>query len=307
MANDLSAFQSERWSNQMVKRLDPINVMLPLINRDWEGDLRMNRTVWVRTPGNITMAPYTRGTPISYEDLTPTKEAFTVNDGQYFAFDVDDLDKAQTDINAMDVYMRRAVITMSQVVEAKITAAYANTPAANQITGASAAAITLDSSTSTTTGIYPLFVKARAIQSKNFVPATPGARWAVVDPDTTSLLLSDTAHFIRASELGDKVVQSGVIGGEDVQRTAMQAPGFIGMVAGYNVYETPNVARSDGGTVKYLLFGDNDAISYAAQITEIEILRRQDTFANAVRGLMLHDTFVPAESAKRLVYIKAVV
>lgn len=306
MANDLSAFQSERWSNLLVKRLDPINVMLPLINKDWEGDLRQNKTVWVRTPGNITMAPYSRGTPISYEDLTPTREAFTVNDGQYFAFDIDDLDKVQTDINTMEVYMRRAVVTMSQVIEAKLTAAYVNTPAANQITGASAAAITLDNSTSTTTGIYPLFVKARAIQSKNNVPNTTGARWAVVDPDTTSLLLTDTAHFIRAGDLGDKVVQSGMIGGVEVQRTAANAPGFIGEIAGYNVYESNNIAKSDAGAVKYILFGDNDAISYASQITEIEVLRRQDTFANSVRGLMLHDTFVPAESAKRLVYIKAV-
>src|SRR4051794_15938217 len=124
MANDLSAFRAEAWSDLMVGRLDPINVMLQLVNRNWQGDLRNNQTVWVRTPGNITMAPYSRGTTISYEDLTPTKEAFTVNDGQYFAFDIDDIDKAQTDINTMEVYLRRAVVRMSQVIEAKLTAAY---------------------------------------------------------------------------------------------------------------------------------------------------------------------------------------
>jgi hypothetical protein len=304
MANDLSSFQAEIWSDRMVTRLDQINIMLPLVNRNWEGDLRQNKTVWVRTPGDITMASYTRGTNISYQDLTPTKEAFSVNDGQYFAFEVDDLDKAQTDLNAMDIYMRRAVVKMSQVIEAKLLAAYTNTPVANQITGAAAAAITLDSSTSTTTGIYQLFVKARAIQSKANVPNTPGARWAIIDPDTTSLLLNDTSHFIRASELGDKIVQAGVIGGEDVARTAAEAPGFIGMIAGYMVYETPNVPTAGGA--KFLLFGDNEAISYAGQITEIEVLRLQNTFANAVRGLILHDTFVPLESRKRLVYIKAV-
>jgi len=303
VANDLSAFDSESWSERLVTKLDQVNVMLPLVNRNWEGDLRQNKTVWVRTPGNITLASYTRGTTIDYQDLTPTKESFTVNDGEYFAFEVDDIDKAQSDVNAMDVYMRRAVVAMNQTVEAKILAAYTNTPIANQITGASAAAITLDSSTSTSTGIYPLFVKARAIQSKNNVPATPGARWAIIDPDTTSLLLQDTDHFVRAGELGDKIVQYGLLGGEDVARTANEAPGFVGMIAGYMVYETPQVPTAGGA--KFLLFGDSEAISYAAQITEIEALRLQTTFANAVRGLLLHDTFVPAESAKRLVYIKA--
>jgi P22 coat protein - gene protein 5 len=304
VANDLSAFNSEAWSARMVAKLDQTNILLPLVNRAWEGDLRQNKTVWVRTPGNITMAPYTRGTTISYQDLTPTKESFTVNDGQYFAFEVDDIDKAQSDIQAMDVYMKRAVVALNNTVEAKIaTALQAGVPSANRITGAASAAITLDSTTAAATGIYPLFVKARALQSKNNVPSTPGARWAVIDPDTTSLLLQDTDHFVRAGELGDKIVQSGLIGGEEVARTAAEAPGFIGMIAGYMVYETPHVPVISGA--KYLLFGDNEACSYAAQITEIEALRLQTTFANAIRGLILHDTFVPAEAAKRLVYIKA--
>jgi hypothetical protein len=308
VANDLSAFNSESWSSLLVKKLDQVNVMLPLINRNWEGDLRQNKTVNVRTPGSITMASYTRGATISYQDLTPVKEQFTVNDGQYFAFEVDDLDKAQSDINAQEVYIKRAVVALNNTVEAKILAAYTNTPSGNRITGASSANITLDSSTSTSTGIYPLFCKARAIQSNNNVPATPGARWAVVDPDTTSLLLQDVDHFVRAGELGDKVVQYGLVGGDEVARTAAQAPGFIGMIAGYAVYETPHTPKTGtqgSGGSKFILFGDNEAISYAAQITEMEVLRLQTTFANAVRGLLLHDTFVPAESAKRLVYIKA--
>ena len=154
------------------------------------------------------------------------------------------------------------------------------------------------------TDIYPQFCQVRSILSKANVPATTGARWAVVDPDTTSLLLQDTEHFVRAGELGDKVVQYGLIGGEEVARTAAQAPGFVGMVAGFAVYETPHVPRNGSGN-KFLLFGDNEAISYAAQITEIEALRLQTTFANAIRGLLLHDTFVAAENAKRLVTLSA--
>jgi hypothetical protein len=309
VANDLSAFNSEAWSSRLVLKLDQINVMLPLVNRNWEGDLRQNKTVWVRTPGNITMSSYSRGTTISYQDLTPTKESFTVNDGQYFAFEVDDIDKAQSDINAMDVYMKRAVVALNNTVEAKILAGLqAGVPGVNQITGASGAPLTLDSTTNTTTGVYSIFCKARAIQSNNNVPSTPGARWAVIDPNTTSLLLQDVDHFVRAGELGDKVVQYGTLAGDEVARTAAEAPGFIGMIAGYMVYETPHIpTHSTSGVVdgKYIIFGDNEALSYAAQITEIEALRLQTTFANAVRGLLLHDTFVPAESAKRLVSVFA--
>lgn|GEM_PF-2977459 len=377
MANNLAAFNSEAWSERLVTKLDQINVMLPLVNRNWEGDLRQNKTVWVRTAGNISMGSYSRGATISYQDLTPTKESFTVSDGEYFAFEVDDLDKAQSDVNAMDVYMKRAVVAMNNTVEAKLLSAYSSAGVAlgapTAGTGASltavisggavtsvtinsggsgyttapviqfvggtgngatatctvsggaintvtitaggnnytvapyvvlttASALTLTTSTGTTvtnTDIYPQFVQARSILSKANVPATTGSRWAIVDPDTTGLLLQDTEHFVRAGELGDKVVQYGLVGGEEVARTAAEAPGFVGMVAGFAVYETPHVPRSGGN--KYLLFGDNEAISYAAQITEIEALRLQTTFANAVRGLLLHDVFVAAENSKRLV------
>jgi hypothetical protein len=384
MANDLSAFNSEAWSARLVTKLDQVNVVLPLVNRNWEGDLTQNKTVWVRTPGNITMSSYTRTTTISYQDLTPTKESFTVNDGEYFAFEVDDLDKAQSDINAMDVYMKRAVVAMNNKVEEKILGAMVSAPiAANQITSSgnggsgaagtatvtsgtisaitissggsgytstkvgvvllggggsgvvatvtvttntvaavtissggsgytsaptvvftSGAKVTLDSTTTTATGIFPQFVEARARLSKQNVPSTPGSRWAIVDPDTTSLLLNDTAHFIRASDLGDKIVQYGVIGGAEIARTAAEAPGFIGMIAGFSVYETPHVPVDIVGG-KYLFFGDDQAVSYAAQITEIEALRLQTSFANAVRGLLLHDTFVAAECAKRIVWLHA--
>lgn len=381
MANDLGGFNSEAWSSRMVDKLDQMNVALHLVNRKWEGDLSQNRTVWVRTPGSISMAPYTRGATISYSDLTPSKEAFTVNDGQYFAFEVDDIDRAQSDLSAMDVYMKRAVVAMNNVVESKILAAHAMTPGANVIAaagpevaatgtatlndgavaainvatagsgygstppivqvvggggvGARATAvlsgggvasvgvthggsgytaaptvtfagggpIALDNSSSADTGIYPLFCRARALQSKNNVPGTFGTRWAVIDSNTTSLLLQDTDHFIRGGELGDQMVQTGLIGGVEVQRRASEAPGFIGMIAGYMVYETPHLPTS--GATKFLLFGDNDAISYAAQITEIEVLRLQTTFANAIRGLLLHDTFVPDEASKRLVVLRA--
>jgi hypothetical protein len=162
--------------------------------------------------------------------------------------------------------------------------------------------VTLDSS-ATATGIYNNFVQARTILTNNNVPNVPGSRWAVVDPDSSALLFEDTAHFIRATNLGDQIVQRGMLGGEEVARTAQDAPGFIGMCAGFSTYEMAHLVND--GTQKYLMFGDTEAVSYAAQITELEALRLQNTFANAIRGLVLHDTFVPAEGAKRLVSCRA--
>lgn len=291
MPNDLSAFNAVVWSKSLITNLDKINVMLALVNREWEGELNnLGDTVQVRTLGNVTMAPYTRGATVTYQNLVPTREPMVVNDAQFLAFQVDDLDLAQNDINAINAYTERAAVGMNDVVEVKLLSNYAAAHADNTITGAAGAAIAL-----TAANIYDYFVDARTRLSKKNVPMT--GRWAVVDPDTTALLLKDTTHFVRATDIGDAIVRNGTLS------DGKQAPGFIGRIAGFDTYESNNVPVV--ATDKYLQFGDRYAIAYAAQLSQMEALRLQTTFATAVRALLLHDTMVFAENSKRLCTIKA--
>jgi hypothetical protein len=297
MANNLAAFNAQLWSKSLIANLNQVNVMLPKTNRQWEGQLNgIGDTVQVRTLGSVTMSAYTKNsTSISYQDLTPVKEPLTVADAQYFAFEVDDVDAIQNDIDALDSYTMRAAVSMNNTIEAKILAAYTGALAANKITGASSANITLDS-TNSATGIYNNLVKARENLSAQNVPLA--GRWVVVDPKTVTLLLNDTAHFIRSTSLGDGVVGNGTIDGH-----VQTVPGYVGKCAGFDVFESnavPIVSSS-----KYLVYGDNMAIAYVSQLKELEVIRLQSSFTTAVRGMLLHDTAVFAESSKRLGYIKA--
>lgn len=73
---------------------------------------------------------------------------------------------------------------------------------------------------------YTTLVGMRTQLSKSNVPAS--GRFALVTPDVVGMLLEDTTHFVRASNLGDEVVQSGA----------------IGRIAGFTVYETNNAAAT---------------------------------------------------------------
>jgi hypothetical protein len=385
MANNLAAFNRQAWSQRLVERLNQVNVMLGLVNRNWEGDLTKSLSVQIRTAGNISFGSYTKSTQISYQNLTPINEVFTVSDAQYAAFAIDAVDKAQTDINAMDVYLERAVVALNNTIEAKLTGAYSSAavtlaaavvgtgtiltpvigtgtlagqiasvtitaagtghvgvPNAFIVGGDGVSATVTVSLTSTTTGgiagvtvvsggsnytiapkcyltgatgvvldsgtgvtgIYTKFVEARTILGLQNVPTTPGSRWAVIDTTTSGLLLSDTSHFIRATDLGDRVVQQALFGDQAVNRTASSnVPGFVGMCMGFSVYESNHVPTS--GSSKYLMFGNNEAISYASQITEMEMIRLQTYFGYAARALLLHDKFISAENARRLVVLNA--
>lgn len=290
MANDLTAFKTEVFSQKLIMNLDKINVMMPLVNRDWEGELaKLGDTVHVRTLGAVTLSAYSKTTPINYQDLAPAKEPMVIDDAQYFAFQVDDVDLNQNAMNALDLYSQRAAVAINDKIEAKLLSNYADAHANNRITGASNAAIALDAS-----NIYGYFVDARKALTKQSVPTT--GRWAVIDPDTEALILKSDYFAKSGTEASDKAKAEGNVGGG--------RPGFLGRIAGFDVFVSNSVPVASGA--KYIQFGDNYAIAYAAQINEIERLRLESQFATAVRGLLLHDTKVFSEASKRLGYIKAV-
>lgn len=305
MANDLSAFEQEIWSPRIISNLDQVNVMVPLVNTDWEGDLRQSKTVKVRTLGSVTMRTYAKNTDITYEDLDPDVQDFTVSDSSYFAFKVDDVDKAQNDINALDRYARRAAVSMSNAVEAKILSRYNLAHADNKIDDGAGGPITLDSS-DTATGVYVVISRLAEALSLQSVPED--GRWLLVDPKIRTLLWNDTKHFIRASALGDMILKSGRFDAQGNGTPANRAPGFIGQFLNFDVYMINHLPSTTAGspavTSRYMVAGDRDAITYAAQITEMEALRLQNSFGNAVRGLLLHDSTVFDENAKRLATAK---
>ncbi len=290
MANDLSAFKTEVFSQKLIMNLDKINVMMPLVNRDWEGELaKLGDTVHVRTLGSVTLSAYSKATPINYQDLAPAKEPMVVDDAQYFAFQVDDVDLNQNSLDALGLYAQRAAVAVNDKIEAKLLSNYTDAHANNRITGAASAAIALDAS-----NIYGYFVDARNKLTKQNVPTI--GRWAVIDPDTESLILKSDYFAKGGTAASDSVKAEGGLQGH--------RPGFLGNIAGFAVFVSNSVPVASGA--KYLQFGDKYAIAYAAQINEIERLRLESQFATAVRGLLLHDTKVFAEAAKRLGYIKAV-
>lgn len=291
MPNNLAAFRAEAWSKRVITRLDQINVMLPLVNRDYEGEIKgVGSTVHVRTYGDVSMVSYTRGGTLNYENLAPAKEPMVISDAKAFAIAVDDLDDAQMDLNALDGYAKRAAVAINNVVDAKCLSKYGLAHASNRITN-SGSAYTLS-----TSNAYTLFVDAgKALDNMN---APQQGRWAVVGPNWRSMLLKDTNYFVRATDIGDSVIRSGSIGGRE--RTARQAAGFLGQVANFDVYLSTGIPTDSGGA--YCQFGAGPVISYAGQIRKIQRILLESTFATAIRGLLLHDADVFDEHAKAFGY-----
>lgn len=281
MSNTLTAFDAAVFSKHFVAKLDQVNVMRQLVNRDYEGEISSagTSTVKVRILGNVTTSAYSGS--ISYQDLAPSVESFTVAGKEYFAFRVDDTEQVQSDTDVLKAYADRAAVALNNAIEAKIMGVYTSAATANKITGASSASIDLDKD-----NVYSYFVQAGTALTKQNVPQV--GRWAVIDPDTYALILQ-APEFIRSTPVGDNAVENAAVGN----------------LAGFKIYQSNAIPTASGA--KYLLFGDNYAISYAGQLMEVEMIRLQDAFATACRGLLVHDAKVFTESSKRLVTIKATI
>lgn len=290
MANNLDAFVPELWSTKIIQKIDQTNVMLSMTNRDYEGEIRnAGDTVQVRTYGDVTMGSYARGQAITYNDLAPTKETLTIDETKFFAFTVDDLDKVQNDIVAMNGYADRARVSVNNVIESKLLRHYADAHASNLVTNGGSA-ITISASNA-----YTSIVDAGVKLDSLSVPQEN--RWVVVTPVYKGFLLKDTTYFIRATDLGDTIITTGG------NRPANATPGFIGRVAGFDAYLSPQIVTDATG--RYCMFGQGMPICYASQINSMEAIRRPDTFGTTVRGLVMHGSKVFTEDRKRLGYILA--
>ena len=293
--NNFDAFIPEIWSARVVEKLYQTNLALAVCaNTEYEGEIRQQGdTVQVRTYGRMTTQKYVRNTNISYEALAPTKETLTINDADMFAFTVDDLDDVQADLDPMGGYVREGAIALDEIIDTKVFSYITSAHANNKVTSTGSA---INISATATDDTHPYACLVNAAKALDLQNAPAEGRWAIVHPYFKSLLLKDTVYFIKGSALGDSVLVSARPG-----MTTRTAPGFLGQVAGFDVYCSTNLPTTATGT--YLPFGVGRPIAYANQLRKVETIRLETTFATACRGLILHDGTVFTEASRRLGYI----
>lgn len=274
MAQDLTNFIPEIWSKKLNIILDKSGVMSGLVNKNYEGEIKnAGDTVKIRTFGDVTIKNYAGN--ITYDDLTSPTQDLVIDQKKYFAFKVDDISKAQSDIDIMSGYLDRAKVAIDLTKDTFLLAKHADVPAANQIVGG---ALTKDN-------IYSKFVEvSTALKNANALKDGSKNPWIVINP-TIEGIIRQAPEFTQATALGTKTIEQGM----------------IGKIAGFDVYVSTNLVAVSGTT--NILAGTNDAITFAAQVTEIEKIRLQNSFDTAVRGLYVYGakTIVP-DALARLTY-----
>ncbi len=244
------------------------------VNRNYEGEIKNSGdTVHIRTFGDVTVKDYA-GT-ITYDDLTSPTDTLLIDQKKYFAFKVDDISKAQANIDIMAGYLERAKVAIDLAKDSFLLGKHVDVPVEN-IIGSDTTPVAL-----TKDNIYTNFVAiAKALKKAN--ATSKGQKpWIVINPDIEALLIQ-APEFIQANQTGDKTLKEG----------------SIGRIAGLDVLVCTNFTSTAGKY--YVLAGTNDAVTFASQVVEIESLRLHDSFDTAVRGLYVYGakTVLPNALAK---------
>jgi hypothetical protein len=257
----LSAIWSARILSKLEKNL--IFAQSGVINRDYEGDIRADGDrVHVHAFNDLTISAYTKNSTIlSYEQLTDTRVTLLIDRAFAFSFKVDDVDAAQMRPKLIDAAADRAAYQLAEEADSYIAGLY---------TGASTASPdnTIETSQFTATSVYQKLVDLTVLMDQGNLPAEN--RFVVVPPWVKGLLLQNST-FVTAS--APEVVLNGQ----------------IGQIAGLNVLVSNNVKTTGTSpVVSHMIAGHPSAWTYAEQIVNLEGLRLEGSFADAVRGLHLY-------------------
>ena len=253
------------WSARILAKLEKNLVFAQpgVVNRDYEGDIRADGDrVFIHSFSDLTVSTYTKNsTTISYEQLTDSRVTLLIDQSKYFAFAVDDVDSAQMRPELIDAASDRAAYQLAEVADSYVAGLYSGASTSSPDN-------TIETSQFTATNVYQKFVDLSVLMDQVNLPSD--GRYVVVPPWVKGLLLQNST-FVTAAQ------PSAVLNGS------------IGQIAGLNILVSNNVKTTGSApVVSHMMAGHPSALAYAEQIVNVEGLRLEGSFADAVRGLHLY-------------------
>ena len=240
------------WSKKIQDDLELKCKLVDNCLRDYEGDVKHAASVKILGVGEPTIGAYDSTQDITIEEMSDRGQLLTIDQANYFAFYVDDVNQAQSVAGLREKYQEKAVHGL---------AVARDTYVANLIKGAT--------NVTTATGNDREAVKEAidkaivALRERNF------------DEDGV-IEITPAVYNVFKNEL----ITLSTNNPEYIKK------GIVGVYDDFNVIMSNNMAKDS--TNAYCCVRGKKAIAFAGQINEVEALRAEKRFKDIVRGL---DTF----------------
>ena len=243
------------WSKKIQDDLELKCKLVDNCLRDYEGDVKHAASVKILGVGEPTIGTYNSGEDISIEEMSDRGQLLTIDQANYFAFYVDDVNQAQSVPGLKEKYQEKAVHGLAVKRDAYV---------ASLIKGVTTPANVTVADGKTKEDVKEAIDAAIvALRERNFDEE------GVIE-NTPAVYNVFKNELITLSTNNPEYIKKGIVG----------------------VYDDFNVIMSNGlakdSTHAYCCVRGKKAIAFAGQINEVEALRAEKRFKDIIRGL---DTF----------------
>lgn len=245
-------FIQQIWSKKIQDDLELKTKLVDNCLRDYEGDCEYAQSVKILGVGEPTIAAYDGSKDIDIKEMSDKGQILTIDQQNYFAFYVDDVNQAQSVQGLKEKYQEKAVHGLAvkrDTYVAELIKSAANSTTATNLT-----------QEAVKTAIDNAIV---ALRERNF-------------DEEGVIEISPAVYNVFKNEL----ITLSTNNPEYIKK------GIVGMYDGFEVCMSNNMAKDS--THVYCDIRGKKAIAFAGQINEVEALRAERRFKDIIRGL---DTF----------------
>ena len=236
------------WSKKIQDKLELECKLVANCYREYEGDCKYARSVKILGVGEPTIGNYT-GVDIEIEAMSDESQVMTIDQAKYFAFYVDDVDKAQSVPGLPEKYQEKSVHALAVARDtfvANLIKSASNFTEATDLTQEAVKAA-IDK------GIVKL--RQRNFNEEGTIEISPAVY--NVFKNCLITLSTDNPEYIKK--------------------------GIVGKYDNFEVMMTNNLAND--GTHEYCDIRGKKAIAFAGQIEKVEACRAEKRFADIIKGL----------------------
>ena len=277
----ITNFQRSVWSARIVSLLYRRSVYLGMSNRDYEADVPGAKEVKIGSVGDVSVNDYD-GTDITIQALTDSQKTLPLDQKKYFAFNLDDVERAQSSAPIMEAAVSNATQSMAVEIDDYLQDIFDDAAGARTFTDTTTFA--------TMTEVDKIMIGIEGM--KNIIlgqdhTLAPGDLRCAIPPQ----IWNRWERVLTAAgyDFGDDTLENG----------------FGGRVAGINFFVTTAINKSNSDanwdcpvTVR------RQPVTTAVQLQEIEAMRMEKKFADLIRGLYIFGSLVVRPDSLYLLKLK---
>ena len=253
------------WSKKIQDDLELKCKLVDNCLRDYEGDVKHAASVKILGVGEPTIGTYNNGEDITIEEMSDRGQLLTIDQANYFAFYVDDVNQAQSVPGLKEKYQEKAVHCLAVKRDQYI---------ANLIKTANIF-VKADGTTETIDNVTTADGKTKEDVKEAIDAAIVALRERNFDEEGV-IEITPAVYNVFKNEL----ITLSTNNPEYIKK------GIVGMYDDFEVVMSNGLAKDT--THAYCCVRGKKAIAFAGQINEVEALRAEKRFKDIIRGL---DTF----------------